>query len=240
MLNVNEINRYFVRTTKLAEYPSMTGQVMYLRHVAQDGIIVSPTDDCRPLSQLIPLSAAANDSGWYDATELVLDANCAITPRYDMCAFVNETAKDYRNHIRGTDVIRRCDGKSATGRLCFIGEERDGGIAFSSTAYFVVSLDENNYYIAYSGFCEPKKGNTKRVLTQRVLRLTGSNRNFYEAAPIVSACNKAYEEDVVLCDKYVKEIKERVSISASDMLQSSGVALDRGKLSGLDLYKNGK
>lgn len=234
MLNIKDINRYFLRISKLPERPDLAGQVVYLRHVAQNGIVVSVTDDCRPSPNMIPLSVASNDGGWYDVTDLVLDANCAITPRCDMYAFTNETASQYRNHLEGNEALRLCDGEKAMGRLCFIGRKGGANIEFSRTAYFVVSVDKQGFYIVYSGFCEPKKSGKTREILQRVLRLEGTGQHFYEAEPIVSACNAAYKGDRALRDKYVAELNDRVAASSTDTTHAASKR-DSALLSGLQL-----
>lgn len=235
MLNVKDVNRYFLRVAKLPANSDLVGQVIYLRHVAQNGIIVSLTDDCRPEPQLITLPEQANDNGWYDVTELVLDANCAITPRYDMCAFFNDTASQYRNHLEGTEALRLCEGRQAIGKLCFIGRQNNGHLEFSKTAYFVVSLDEHGFYIVYSGFCEPRKKNTPPTIIQRVLHLEGTGQAFFEAAPIVSTCNAAYAGDVKLRDSYVSAMNDRVASSSTRTTQATSTKNDSLNLTGMRL-----
>lgn len=235
MLNVKDVNRYFLRTTKLAERPELVGQVIYLRHVAASGIVISTTDDCRPNPALISLSANANDNGWYDATELILAANAAITPRYDMCAFVNEVASQYRNHIEEVTALNVCDGKKAMGRLCFIGRQNQSQWEFSKTAYFVVSLDDRGFYIVYSGFCEPKKKQAPPNIIQRVLRLEGTGQKFFAAEPIVTLCNELYNKDVALRDNYMADMKERVATSSTTTRHAADPKVDPKSLAGMRL-----
>ena len=235
MLNIKDVNRYFLRVSKLPDKPDLVGQVIYLRHVAQNGIVVSMTDDCRPLPALIPLPATANDNGWYDATELIMDANCAITPRYDICAFVNDTACQYRNHVDNPEALRLCEGKTAEGRLCFIGRQNGEQLEFSKTAYFVVSLDERGFYIVYSGFCEPKKKNAPPNIAQRVLRLEGTGQAFFEAEPIVTLCNAAYKGDVVLRDKFVADRQDRVAAASTATSHAADPRKDPKSLAGMQL-----
>ncbi len=235
MLNIKDINRYFLRISKLAECTDLVGQVIYLRHVAPNGIVVSTTDDCRPSPEMIPLSSASNDNGWYDVTDLILDANCAITPRYDMCTFVNEVASQYRNHIEDLRVLHECDGVKAMGRLCFIGRKNEDHFEFSRTAYFVVSVDSKGFYIVYSGFCEPKKHHQPPNVVQRVLRLEGTGQKFYEAEPIVSACNTAYQGDLVLREKYVAELKDRVASTSTATTHAADPKRDSATLAGMRL-----
>lgn len=235
MLNVKDVNRYFLRTTKLAERPDLVGQVVYLRHVSQTGIVLSTTDDCRPNPGLISLSANANDSGWYDATELILAANSAITPRYDMCAFVNDVASQYRNHITDTSALIVCEGQKAMGRLCFIGRRNNNQLEFSRTAYFVVALDDHGFYIVYSGFCEPREKKSAPNITQRVLRLEGTGQEFFAAEPIVTLCNELYNKDVDARDKYTTDMQERVATSATATRHAVDPKRDAQSLSDLNL-----
>lgn len=235
MLNIKDVNRYFVRLTKLPSRPELAGQVIYLRHVATNGIVVSQTDDCRPSPTMIPLPPAANDDGWYDVTELILDANCAITPRQDMCAFLNETASQYRNHVDDPSVLHPCSGRDAAGQLCFLGVEQGGRLELSRTAYFVVSMDEHSFYIVYGGFCEPKKSTEVRKPVQRVLRLEGSGRRFYEAEPIVTACNAAYRGDVARRDKYVADLNDKVAASSTATTHAADPKRDASRLAGMQL-----
>lgn len=235
MLNVKDVNRYFLRVATLADKPDLAGQVVYLRHVAQNGIVVSLTDDCRPLPDLIPLPATSNDNGWYDATDLIMDANCAITPRYDICAFDNETASQYRNHVDSPEALRVCEGKRAEGRLCFIGRQNGRQLEFSKTAYFVVSLDDRGFCIVYSGFCEPKKKNVPPSIVQRVLRLEGTGQAFFEAEPIVTLCNAEYKGDVALRDKFVAERRDRVAAASTATTYAADPKRDPKSLAGMQL-----
>lgn len=237
MLNVKDINRYFLRLGALPERPDIVGQVVFLRHVSTNGLVVSMTDDCRPLPQTIPLPPKANDDAWYEVTELILDANCAITPRYDLCAFCNETARQYRNYLEDKEVLRPCVGHAAEGRLCFLGREHNEGFEFSQTAYYVVSMDSHGFYIVYSGFCNPKKGNSTPQPIQRVLRLEGSGKSFFEAEPIVRECNSRYKGDIELRDKYTSAIEDRVASksTATTHAESHGQDRDSIGVSGLQL-----
>lgn len=236
MLNVKDVNRYFLRVTRLNECPEIAGQVIYLRHVSQEGIIISKTDDCRPLPEMLKLSATSNDDGWYDATELILAANCAITPRYDLCIFDNDTAKQYRNHIDNLSVLQQCDSRAAQGKLCFLGRKTAEGYELSTTAYFVVFTDEHGFSIAYSGFCNPKKkrsGHPK--LTQRVLRLEGSGQVFYDAWPIVIECNASYKEDVKRKEQFILAIADKVATSSSETTHAEQHRAQSDGMAGLKL-----
>lgn len=235
MLNIKDINRYFLRLTKLAERPDIVGQVVYLRHVTVNGIVVSMTDDCRPNPTLISLPASANDNGWYDATELILAANSAITPRYDMCTFTNDIARQYRNHIEDASALVICEGRRAIGRLCFIGYRSGNRLEFSKTAYFVVFLDEHGFYITYSGFCEPKKKQRLYKINQRVLRLEGTGKEFFAAEPIVTFCNEMYSGDVALRDQYMNDIRERAATSSITTRHVVDPKLDPKYLTGMRL-----
>lgn len=235
MLNVKEINRYFVRLTALPERSDIVGQVIYLRHVSPKGIVISMTDDCRPLPQPIPLSPAANDNGWYDATELILDANCAITPRYDVCAFMNETARQYRNFIEDPAALRPCEGDAASNRLCFIGRDNGGRLELSKTAYFVVSMDNHGFYITYSGFCNPRKGMSPPKTVQRVIRLEGTGQRFFQAEPIVSACNASYKGDIALHQKYSEALRDKVAASSTSTTHAADPKRDVSNLVGMRL-----
>lgn len=235
MLNIKDINRYFLRIAKLPERPNIGGQVVYLRHVSQQGIVVSMTDDCRPAPNMIRLSPASNDNGWYDVTELIMDANCAITPRYDMYSFVDETASQYRNHMEDSKLLHMCDGSQAMGQLCFIGRKNGEGFEFSRTAYFVVSVDDQGFYIVYSGFCEPRKSGRSHEILQRVLRLEGTGQHFYEAEPIVSACNAAYKGDCAMRDKYVANLKDRVAAASTSTTHAAAATRDSSLLTGMQL-----
>lgn len=235
MLNVKDVNRYILRVSKLPEHPELVGQVVYLRHVAPNGVVVSMTDDCRPEATLIPLPATANDDGWYDVTELILDANSAITPRYDACMFLNDTACQYRNHVDDPSALHPCEGEKALGRLCFIGRQNGDHLEFSKTAYFVVSKDDRGFYIVYSGFCEPKKHHMPANITQRVLRLNGTGQRFFAAEPIVSTCNAAYEGDLALRDKYVSDMQDRVAASSTATTHAADPKRDPTSLAGMRL-----
>lgn len=235
MLNVKDVNRYFLRVTNLGEKPELTGQVIYLRHVAQNGLVVSLTDDCRPLPQLMPLSMAANDNGWYDATELILDANAAITPRYDLCMFDNDTACQYRNHIEDPKALRACQAEKAVGRLCFMGRQVNQHWEFSKTAYYVVSMDGHGFYITYGGFCKPKKKTAPADIVQRVLRLEGTGQLFFEAEPIVTACNKSYRGDIALRDKFKQDMQNRVAASSTATTHTADPKKESKLLSGMQL-----
>lgn len=237
MLNVKDMNRYFLRLMKLDACPEISGQVIYLRRISTEGMIISKTDDCRPLPELIPLPATSNDNGWYDATELILAANCAITPRYDLCVFDNDTAKQYRNHIDSEKVLRTYDSREAVGKLCFLGRKSQSGIELSPTAYFVVYTDDQGFSVAYSGFCNPKQkkhGNTHR-LTQRILRLEGSGQSFFDAASVVAFCNASYKQDVDLRDKYISAISDKVATTSTSTTHAEQHKSQADGLSGLNL-----
>ncbi len=221
MLNIGSVNRYFLRLQALPERPEVSGQVIYLRQITKSGMVVSLVDDCRPRPNLIRLSPQSNDEGWYDATELILAANCAITPRYDLCTFVNDTAKQYRNHLEDRSVFRICDSTSATGKLCFVGKFTGKTAELSPQACFVVSTDDYGFSIVYNGFCNPhKKKSDRHKLTQRILRLEGSGQSFFEAAPIVAECNKLYDKDIALKEQYVNAAKDRVASRSTDTTQA--------------------
>lgn len=237
MLNIKDANRYFLRLLALPAAPELAGQVIYLRRVSQDGIILSKTEDCRPMPEVLTLGPNANDDGWYDVTELMLAANCAITPRYDLCIFDCDTSKQYRNHVDDSTVIKVYDSRQAVGKLCFLGRKTQQGIELSATAHFVVATDERGFSVTYSGFCNPKskkRGNHHR-LTQRVLRLEGSGQFFVDAFSVVTFCNQSHAGDLQRKDQYIQAIKDKVATSASTTTQAQQHREKAGGLSDLNL-----
>ncbi len=235
MLNINDVNKYYVRVSPLPEAQALVGQIVFVRQVSHEGIVLSMTNDCRPSPKLITLSSASNDNGWYDITDLVLDANASITPRYDICQFDNETAVVYRNYIDHPERLTPLDGRNAVGKLCFIGRLGKDKLAFSNVAYFVVSMDNRGFYIVYQGFCSPKKESERPKLVQKVVRLEGTNQRFYEASDVVTACNEAYHGDVVLKDQYVGELLDRVSDTTTEIKPATDKVRETIGLTGLDL-----
>lgn len=211
MLNAKQVNRYFLRVSKMPVRSDIVGQVVYLKGVSQKGIAISLTEDCRPKTEVIRLPASLNDNGWYDVTDLVLDANCSISPRYDLCTFLSDTASLYRHHLDDPSCIRPLTGKSAVGHLCFLGKIKDGQLVFSNTAYFVVSVDTHGFYITYAGFCKPIDNQDTPMLQQKVLRLEGTGQQFYSANEIVNACNSSYSSDIELKNKYMEELESKVT-----------------------------
>lgn len=237
MLNINDINRYFLRLTALPEVPELAGQVVYLRRVSQEGMFISTTDDCRPVPELLKLSAKSNDDGWYDVTELMLAANCAITPRYDLCVFDNDTAKQYRNHVDAEDTIKVYDSRQAVGKLCFLGRKTAQGVELSTTAHFIVATDDRGFSVTYSGFCnpKPKKRGTKHRLTQRVLRLEGTGQFFVDATSIVRFCNSSYNTDLERKEQFLCAIEDKVATSSLGTTQAEQQRKKADGLAGLNL-----
>lgn len=237
MLNIDEINRYFLRLLPLPEAPKLSGKVIYLRRVAQEGLILSETEDCRPLPDLIRLSAKSNDDGWYDVTELMLAANCAITPRYDLCVFDNDTSKQYRNHVDEQGVIKVYDSRQAVGKLCFLGRQAQVGTELSATAHFVVATDERGFSVTYSGFCNPKgkKRTMSHPLTQQILRLEGSGKFFVDAHSVVQHCNASYSTDVERKEQFVNAIMDRVATSSTTTTHAEQQRSKADGLTGLRL-----
>lgn len=236
MLNIDSANRYLLRILPLKERPDVSGQVVYVRRVTAESILLSKVNDCRPLPEVIRLSAESNDDGWYDATELVLAANCAITPRYDLCTFENEAARQYRNHLDDPRVLQVCDSEKAIGRLCFVGRIKEGKTELSPTACFVIHTDDYGFSVVYNGFCSPVKRRGEYLkVTQRILRLEGSGQSFFAAHPIVEACNASYAEDVALKQKYLQEVRERTCAHGTVLENTEHAAQKASGLQNLNL-----
>lgn len=236
MLNIDSANRYLLRILPLKERPDVSGQVVYVRRVTSESILLSKVNDCRPQPEVIRLSAESNDDGWYDATELVLAANCAITPRYDLCTFESEAARQYRNHLGDSSILKVCDSEKAIGQLCFIGRIKDGKAELSPTACFVIHTDDYGFSVVYNGFCSPVKRRGEYLkVTQRILRLEGSGQSFFAAYPIVEACNASYAEDIALKKKYLQEVRERTSARSTVLETNEHVMRKASGLQNLNL-----
>lgn len=214
MLKDTDVNKFFVRIKELNIFPDVEGKVIYIREVTQAGFKLSLTDDCRPLEKVYQLPPEANDSGWYDVTSLIMAANMLILPKYEKCVFDSQVAVEYRNvAVEGLEPL---DEAAAVGQLCLLGAVNGRAISFMRQAYYVASVDDNGYILAYSGFCQPLDEWKKPVLKQKILRLVGTNRHLFPAKPIVDACNLAYHEDSDRASHYAAQIKEAAAASSTD------------------------
>lgn len=214
MLNVNDVNKFFVRIKEYAPFPNIDGQIIYIREVSSEAVELSFTDDCKPVNKVIKLPANVNDNGWYDVTSLIMKANMSILPKYSKCQFLSDVAASYRNHIDGSLV--KLSEEQAKGKICFIGTNNGRGVSLGKQGYFIIDTDSNGYMLAYSGFCGYLEFWEKPTIQQRVLRLTGSNRSLYSAKEIVDTCNQLYEEDLNKSDNYIGEFNNMSSASGSD------------------------
>lgn len=214
MLKANAVGTFHVRIKEFPAFPDIEGKILYIRDVTPNGLNVSFTDDCRPQDAVYQLPPEANDNGWYDITSMIMEANTAIMPRYDKCAFTNDVAISYRNHLDA--VPKPLDENSAVGHICMLGTVGNRTVTFSKQAYYVVACDDQGYLLVYSGFCQPLEEWEKPSLQQRVLRLAGTARKLYPADTIVKACNDAYSEDFDKAQSYATTIREVASACSTD------------------------
>ena len=216
MLNVKDKGNFYVRIQEYAPFPEIEGRICLLRDINAEGLIISfmANEGCIPGDGKFNLPSDVNDNGWYNITNMMLAANVAITPRYDNCVFDNDTALNYRNYL--DSVHRPLDDMQAKGKICLLGTPNGRVMSFSKQAYYVIDIDEQGYALVYAGFCQPLEEWEKPKLSLRVLRLVGTGKKFYEAAPIVAACNGAYHEDMGTAQNFVAVVKETASTCSTE------------------------
>ena len=209
-----EKDRYYLRTHPCPDYPSIEGVAVYMRSFDANEIKFSFTDDCKPLDQVCSISSKWADNGWYDVTDLVLQANMTIPPKYSKCVFDSNVALAYRNYA---DIdVKPLDDSSAVGRLCVIGNFDGHKLSFSKQAYFIAGIDNNGFIIAYSGFCQPLEEWQKPKIQQKFLRLVGAPRKLFLADNIVETCNGLYAADVAALEQYKVKIEDSVAATSTE------------------------
>lgn len=208
-MNIDEIGSYQVRVRDCPECSDIEGQIVYIRDVTRDGIVFSMTEDCRPLDQQYKLSSASNDNGWHNITDLVMDANLAIMPKYNSCNFASEVAMEYRNFL-DPEVLTKAQltDEQAVGKLCLLGTISQRKVSLSKQVYYVVAKDKDGYVLGYSGFCKPVTEWEEPCITQRVLKLSGTGKSFFYAMAVVGACNSAFGEDMESASAYAMAIMD--------------------------------
>lgn len=216
---------YVVRTRELSWARVLSGAICLVHGVEKDGSLhVQLTDDCVPKGGILAVGPQADDGAWYDVSMLVLDANSAIAPKSNKCAYKSAVECNYRNFL-GLKDLKPMTTEEAEGSICLIGERtKTGHVVFSKTGYYVISVDVNGYAIVYQGFCTYVDEYSSRKLQLRVMNLDGTDRAFYDASAIVDACHSAYEEDCKLASKYREVIRMEVASSSNEFNGGSASA----------------
>ena len=224
---------FVVRTKELSWLRVLSGEICYIESVEPGVIRLRVTQDCVPKGDIYEIPQQADDDGWYDVSELVMDANACIVPSSGTCAFPTPVASTYRNYLGLGDSVPELTVEEAVGRVCLLGERSQNGdsVAFTKQGFYVVSCDENGYAIVYQGYCDYCPPDEKRMLSLRILNLSGTRRAFYPADEIVSACIQAFDEDCGRASDYTQQYIEDTIVSSTD----SSLAAARGGVSEIRL-----
>lgn len=221
---------YVIRTKEISWAKVLSGRIWYVRDVKPKSIVLQATEDCVPKGEMFSLDLNGDDGNWRDVTVLVLEANSAVLPPDNETTYSNDTASSYRNYL-GLDNLKPYVGAEAENKLCFLGEVGpDGTIKFSKQGYFVVAYD-SGCYIAYQGFCSFVAVDECRKISLGVYVLP-SNRAFYPAAEVISACEKAFSEDIAIMTHYTSNIMDSAVADASELSVFDGTGIQRLKLDG--------
>lgn len=219
---------FIVRTRSLPWLRVLSGEICYIEASNAEEIHVRVTRDCVPSGDVYAVPQQADDDGWYDVSDLVLDANACIRPSGSDVKFPAPVAANYRNFLGLGNTVEPLSNREAIGRVCLLGEGNGASVAFAKSGVFVVSADDNGFVIGYQGYCE--HSNSENV-SLRILNLTGTNRRFYPASDIVNACSVAYSEDCMLAEKYTRNLIDEAIISSSD----SSIAASRSRVGNIKL-----
>lgn len=214
---------YIIRTRELPWAKILSGAICLVEQVDAGGnIVVRLTADCVPTDNAFSIPNAADDGYWARVTDLVLEANSSIRPVNSECAFISPVASTYRNFLGLGSSVQPITPKEAVGQICLIGESKDGQPKFSRTGLYVIAVDDEDFTIAYQGYCDHQSNNENRKLNLRILNLRSSGREMYPAQPIVDSCAEAYKEDCELAAMYTRRIQEDTMASSTDSMFSGG------------------
>lgn len=213
------VGMFIVRTRALPWLRVLSGEICYVEAVSGSELHLRITKDCVPSGDVYAVPQQADDDGWYDVSDLVLDANACIRPSGNDVEFPAPVASNYRNFLGLGNSVKPLSNQEAVGKVCLLGEGTGSNIAFAKSGVYVVSADDNGFVIGYQGYCD---SSVRDNVSLRILNLMGTNRKFYPAGDIVNACAVAYREDCMLADKYTRNLLDASVVSSSDSSISAG------------------